>query len=127
MKSRCRWLTLPVAALPLLVLAACAGPPGGSSAPPGPGSRGVILSSRQVMLQIAGAENGVLGVLSAPRGAGMALAPASELIVRQDDGRVISVMEPVPNGFRPGERVRIQRGIETRIFPQKGNSQEAVH
>ena len=125
MKSRQWGLKLPAAVLPLLALAACAtgqaqtGRVAAASSPPDPAARGVILSSRQVMLQIAGAGNGVLGVLSAPRGAGMTLAPASELIVRQDDGRVISVMEPVPNDFRSGERVRIQRGLETTLRPLK--------
>lgn len=120
MKSCPVWLALPVTAMPLLVLTACAGyPAAGKTAAftPDPASRGVIVSTRHVMLQIAGAQNGVLGALGAPRGAGFAMAPATEVLVRQDNGHVMSVMEPVPNNFRPGERVGIQRGIETTLHP----------
>lgn len=109
--------TLPL----LLALVGCAtGHASSAMAPPTihhPSARGIILSARQVILQIAGGENGVLGALGAPATEGMAMAPAMEFIVRQDDGRVISVIEPVPNAFRPGEHVRIVRGLDTRLRP----------
>jgi outer membrane lipoprotein SlyB len=107
--------------LTLLALAGCATGHASSAmiAPPlpNPASQGVILSARQVILQIAGGDNGVLGALGAPQSEGMDMAPATEFIVRQNNGRVISVLEPVPNNFRPGERVRIVRGIHTRLQP----------
>lgn len=81
------------------------------------GPIGTIISSRQVMLQIAGAEGGVLGALSAPESDGEALAPATEFIVREGSGRIMSVMEPQPTSLRVGERVRILRGIDTRLEP----------
>jgi outer membrane lipoprotein SlyB len=124
MKSGIVWIIMPVLALPLLSMTGCATGHAsiGRTAPlsgarSSPSSRGVILSARQVMLQIAGGENGVLGALGAPASEGMAMAPAAEFIVRQDDGRVISVIEPVPNGFHPGQHVRIERGIHTRLRP----------
>jgi outer membrane lipoprotein SlyB len=115
---------LPLMIVPLLALTGCtaghAGTGGGaavSSASLDPDSRGVILSARGVILQIAGGENGVLGALGAPASEGFAMAPATEFIVRQDNGRVISVIEPVPNRFHPGQHVRIERGIHTRLRP----------
>lgn len=78
---------------------------------------GTIMSSRQVILQIAGANGGVLGALGAPESAGEALAPATEFIVREAGGRIISVMQPQPTSLHPGEQVRILRGIDTRLAP----------
>lgn len=125
MNHRNLWPIMPFIALPLLSLAGCAAGHAGTkrvAAAPSDmasssGAEGVILSARQVMLQIAGGENGVLGALGAPAREGMAMAPATEFIVRQNDGRVISVIEPVPNRFRPGQHVRIERGIQTRLRP----------
>ncbi len=114
------WLIMPLIALPLFGLTGCAGHASSEQAaiaPSVPADRGVILSARQVIVQIGGGENGVLGALGSPASQGMAMAPATEFILRQDDGRVISVIEPVPNQFRVGQRVRIQKGIETRLRP----------
>ncbi|MDD2862518.1 MAG: hypothetical protein PHI71_15840, partial [Acidiphilium sp.] len=77
---------------------------------------GTIVSSRTVMLQIGGAEGGVLGALGAPASAGETLAPATEFIVRETDGRVISVMQPQPTSLHPGERVAIVSGVTTRLM-----------
>lgn len=107
--------------LPLLALGGCAiGHASTAMTAPGianPAAQGVILSARHVILQIAGGQNGVLGALGAPQSEGMAMAPATEFIIRQDNGRIVSVLQPVPNDFRPGERVRIIRGVETRLRP----------
>jgi outer membrane lipoprotein SlyB len=127
MKSRFLWLMIPLMGVPLLSVTGCAaGHASGIAAAPAasasPASRraaarGVILSARQVILQVAGGENGVLGALGAPASEGFDMAPATEFIVRQDNGKVISVIEPVPNRFRPGQHVRIQHGVQTRLRP----------
>ena len=121
MKSCSLWLMIPVISLPLLSMTGCAAghasTSGIAAAPRGLAEQGVILSARQVILQVAGGENGVLGALGAPASEGFDMAPATEFIVRQDNGKVISVIEPVPNQFRPGQLVRIQHGVQTRLLP----------
>ena len=124
MKSRSLWLMIPVISLPLLSMTGCAaghastgGIAAARPAPRGLAGQGVILSARQVILQVAGGENGVLGALGAPASEGFDMAPATEFIVRQDNGKVISVIEPVPNQFLPGQHVRIQHGVQTRLRP----------
>ncbi|MBW4036131.1 MAG: hypothetical protein HIU90_11720 [Proteobacteria bacterium] len=109
-----------LAALALLTgLSACATRPNAvpMAAAPATMLTGTILSSRLVMLQIAGAEGGVLGALGAPASAGETLAPATEFIVRETGGTIISVMQPQPTSLRPGERVEILRGLTTRLAP----------
>ncbi len=103
-------------------LSACAGPPRAAPvvAMTVGNPTGTIVSSRQVMLQIGGAEGGVLGALGAPASAGETLAPATEFIVREAGGAIISVMQPEPTALRPGERVVILRGVTTRLAPLAG-------
>jgi outer membrane lipoprotein SlyB len=105
-----------VALLTVSVLGGCATPrPGPVAAAPGATRTGTIVSARTVMLQIGGAEGGVLGALGAPASAGETLAPATEFIVRETDGRVISVMQPQPTALHPGEAVAIVSGVTTRL------------
>jgi hypothetical protein len=103
----------------LTALSACATHPSAAPMASAPSTMltGTILSSRLVMLQIAGAEGGVLGALGAPASAGETLAPATEFIVRETSGTIISVMQPQPTGLRSGERVEILRGVTTRLAP----------
>jgi hypothetical protein len=111
------WL-LVIGVASLVALTGCAAPrPIAAMAAPTSMRTGVIVSSRQVMLQIGGAEGGVLGALGAPASAGETLAPATEFIVRQANGRVISVMQPQPTDLHPGEAVEIIRGVTTRLAP----------
>ena len=103
----------------VLALGGCATPP-----PPPvaidtgvPALTGTIMSVRPVMQRVAGAEDGVLGALGAPAGAGDSVAPATEFIVRETSGRIISVIQPAPSPLRRGEAVRILRGDITRLAP----------
>lgn len=115
--SRIRRARTPVLLL-AVALSACAAPRPAPTPPiPVAGLTGTILSSREVVLQIAGAEGGVLGALGAPESAGETLAPATEFIVREAGGTIISVMQPEPTSLRPGDKVRILRGITTRLAP----------
>jgi outer membrane lipoprotein SlyB len=108
----------------LIALSACATHPSAAPMASAPSTMltGTILSSRLVMLQIAGAEGGVLGALGAPASAGETLAPATEFIVRETGGTIISVMQPQPTSLRPGERVEILRGLTTRLAPLPANA-----
>ena len=42
-------------------------------------------------------------------------APAMEFIIRENDGRTISVVQTDADGFQPGERVTLTGGARTRI------------
>lgn len=109
-----------IAAAAMLALAGCAtprSPVAAHAVASRPVETGVIVSAREVMLQIAGAEGGVLGALGAPASAGETLAPAMEFIVREPGGKVVSVMQPEPTALHVGERVRVLRGVETRLAP----------
>ncbi|MCF3947474.1 hypothetical protein AiwAL_11420 [Acidiphilium sp. AL] len=100
-------------------LAGCAATPPPAAVTDGrlPALTGTIVSARPVMLQVAGAEGGVLGALGAPRDADETLAPAIEFIVREAGGRIVSVIQPAPTVLHPGETVRILRGTVTRLAP----------
>lgn len=110
---------LGLAGLELAGLGGCAAPPPPvvAVAPGAPVLTGRIVSERPVVLRVAGAEGGVLGALGAPRGADGRLAPAIEFIVREADGRIVSVIQPAPTALHPGEAVRILRGGVTRLAP----------
>lgn len=41
--------------------------------------------------------------------------PATEFIIREDDGETVSVVQASGARLKPGERVRIIRGSETRL------------
>jgi outer membrane lipoprotein SlyB len=101
----------------LAALGGCAATPNAAPLVRAPAMTGTILSSRQVMLQIGGAEGGVLGALGAPATAGETLAPATEFIVRESGGTIVSVMQPQPTRLQPGEQVEILRGVTTRLAP----------
>lgn len=93
----------------LLAVAACAGPRPRPVAvsPPANVSYGTILVARQA--------EAAPGVLAALGEAGAADDPAVEFIVREDDGQVVSVVQPGGSRLAPGERVMIVHGAETRI------------
>ena len=101
--------TLPFFAF-LLILDGCAGEhprPAADSIPPANVIYGTILVARQ-----AEAAPGVLAALGVAPGADN---PATEFIVREDDGQVISVVEPGGSRLMPGERVMIRQGPETSL------------
>jgi outer membrane lipoprotein SlyB len=102
--------TIPICTA-LLVLAGCAAPrprPAAILAPANANvSYGTILVARR-----AEAAPGVLAAVGEVPGAD---DPAMEFIVREDDGQVVSVVEPGGSGLSPGERVEIVHGAETRL------------
>lgn len=101
-----------------LGLAGCAGRPAMRAAiPAGTALTGVIVSIRPVARPVAGAETGVLDALGAPSGAGAPFAPATEVIVREPDGSIVSILQRDPASLHEGERVRILQGVETRLVP----------
>lgn len=93
----------------LLVLAGCAAPRPKpvAVATPGNVSYGTILVVRR-----AEAAPGVLAAIGEVPGAD---DPAIEFIVREDDGQVVSVVEPGGSRLTPGERVMIVHGAVTRL------------
>ncbi|HUC18905.1 MAG TPA: hypothetical protein VMA37_14590 [Acetobacteraceae bacterium] len=94
----------------LLILGGCASSRPRSAAdsvPPANVIYGTILVARR-----AEAAPGVLAALGAAPGADN---PATEFIVREDNGQVISVVEPGGSGLMPGERVMIHQGPETTL------------
>ncbi|MDD2878505.1 MAG: hypothetical protein PHZ23_14900 [Acidiphilium sp.] len=104
--------------LAIATLAGCAAPRAAPVAVVQPAAlTGTIVSARQVILPLGGAEGSVLGALGAPENAGATLAPATEFIVREADGAVISVVQPQPTGLHPGDQVHILRGVYTRLAP----------
>lgn len=107
----------------LLGLAACTGanpaavaPAAVSRAPVRPAA-GVIVSARPVAAARAGGvEGSILGAVGAPA-AGGAGAAACEFIVREDDGRTLSVVQAPAAGLQPGRRVVVSAGVRTRLMP----------
>ncbi len=87
----------------------------------GPVSHGVVVAVRP-MTEAPGAVRGrilgAVGVVAAERVGVASPAPREavvEIIVRQDDGRAISVMQANTDGIRAGERVLLTRGAGTRV------------
>ena len=95
----------------LLLLAGCAASrpkPVALTAPANANvSYGTILVARR-----AEAAPGILAAVGEVPGAD---DPVMEFIVREDDGQVVSVVEPGGSGLAPGERVMIVHGAETRL------------
>jgi hypothetical protein len=93
----------------LLILAGCAAsrPKPVAVRAPDDAGHGTILVVRQ-----AEAAPGVLAAVGEVPGAD---DPAMEFIVREDDGHVVSVVEPGGSRLAPGERVLILHGAETRL------------
>lgn len=85
--------------------------------------RGVIVAVRPVTFPQAAAPDpqrpdprrNVLALLSAaPPATGRM---ADEFIVREDGGRILSIVQPPMPGLQPGRPVTVQRGARTRILP----------
>ncbi len=93
----------------LLTVIGCAGPRPKPvvAVTPANVSYGTILVARQ-----AEAAPGVLAALGQAAGAD---DPAVEFIVREDDGQVVSVVQPGGSRLTPGERVMIVHGAATRL------------
>jgi hypothetical protein len=94
----------------LLILGGCAAEPPrptADSVPPPNVIYGTILVARQ-----AEAAPGILAALGTVPGTDN---PATEFIIREDDGQVISVVEPGGSRLMPGERVMVRQGPETTL------------
>jgi outer membrane lipoprotein SlyB len=76
-------------------------------------SPGVIVSVRPVTAAPADTRRSILGAMGAaaaePRGS------MAEIIVREDDGRTVSLMQTGAGNFRAGERILLTRGAGARI------------
>lgn len=116
--------TLLLAALPLVLLAACAGPAPEVAAPAAPvvasapallPASGVIVARRPV----AATSPRVLAAIgrkdAARAGAPAAEFPATEFIVRTEGGRTFSVVQPDEPGLRPGRHVRLAGAQQARL------------
>lgn len=105
-----------------VILGSCAKPSGRIA-----GAQGVVLAIRPVPEAEAAATRAVLAALdagrqeSAPLGAAR---PAAEVLVRDSDGGVISIVEPAAERFRPGESVTIIKGKRPRLV--RAGSGQAV-
>ncbi len=108
----------------LLGVSACA--PGTTTAPPpaairgaAPGIYGVVVSCRPIGAASSGGVRGaILGAIGGPAsgGAGQGAAvPDVELIVREDDGQTLSVVQTNAAGLRPGERVVLSMSPRARL------------
>jgi outer membrane lipoprotein SlyB len=78
---------------------------------------GVIASLRPVARPIGGPGASILAAVGMGGAAGaQAAVPAeTEFVIRADDGRTLSVMQPNDQDFHAGERVALSRGARTRI------------
>ncbi len=110
-----------------LLLAGCAphaGPVADTShqVPLGGVEYGVIASLRPVAVPVDPAERRILAAigmgpaLNRDRAANQAPPPSEmEFIIRADDGRTLSVMQPNDQDFHAGERVALSPGPRTRV------------
>jgi outer membrane lipoprotein SlyB len=98
-----------------LAVAGCAAPP-----PPPPPASGVAHGTILAMRPVAGLPFGevsqVMAGLAGPLG--LKTTPTlCEYIVRADDGRLMSVVQPPAPTLTPGLEVAIIRGSQTRLQP----------
>lgn len=95
-------------------LAGCAAPrasPGAIARPaPDPGARGVAARG-EVLIVRAGAPRPASRLVLARLGrAAPAEARAAEIVIRADDGRILSIVQDAEAGLRPGQRVAVLSG-----------------
>lgn len=95
----------------LLILAGCAAPRPKPVAVLAP-ANGNVGYGTILVVRRAEAAPGILAAIGEVPGAD---DPAMEFIVREDDGQVVSVVEPGGSKLTPGERVLILHGAETRL------------
>ncbi|GAB0116442.1 hypothetical protein [Acidisoma sp. 7E03] len=115
-----RYRALPgVAALGLLagLLGGCAGTPAPQAVAPlastGAGMGGTVAAVRPVPTAAAGTEGQLLAALGQAQ---TVSAPAqSEVLVRTDDGQVLSVLVPAAEEVAPGARVVVLPGAPLRL------------
>ena len=91
-----------------------------STTPPAPVAhtdnlvRGVIVSMRPIPVS-AGAQATILAAFGSPTT--IAPTPATEFIIRADNGATISVVQGNGEKFQPGERIGLAPGDRTRVIP----------
>lgn len=103
----------------LFLLAGCApqhpAPLAAAPAPVAPGRLGVIVAERALRPDAAGMRSTILATLGDAQVRPVAAVPEVEFIVREDDGQTLSVVQDNPQQLRPGERVAVSGGAQTRL------------
>lgn len=81
------------------------------------GAAGSLIGNNNVTANIIGATAGALagGLLGNTVERSMSSGTAVEFIIRQDNGRTISVVQTNEENLRPGDRVMLSFGASTRI------------
>jgi len=81
------------------------------------GAAGSLIGRNDVTANIIGAVAGAVagGLAGNAIEKGVSSGTAVEFIIREDDGRTISVVQTNEDNFRPGERVIITSGARTRL------------
>jgi len=105
-----------------VVLSSCAAPGKPVTSAAATPMAGTILAVRPVtgridITRIAASGLGATGAQAAPAGD----AKAAEFIVRQDDGRVISIVQQNDGHFASGDRIEVLRDPQTRIARASGD------
>lgn len=86
--------------------------------PSSAGTRGTIVAMRAV----PGTAPQPVQLLFDRLGAVVPLRGVTEFIVRTDAGDTVAVVQPATAGLHPGDRVDIERGLQTRIDPVTGST-----
>jgi len=124
MSRSMRRTQLASALVALLDLAGCARAPApvanapAPSLPQGVVEYGVIASLRPVVRPISGPGASILAAvgMGGTAGAQAAVPNETEFVIRVDNGRTLSVMQPNDQNFHAGEHVVLSRGTRTRIL-----------
>ena len=101
-------------------LAGCAAPSAspGAIAAPDPGAPGVAARG-EVLIVRAGAPRPASRLVLARLGrAAPAEARVAEIVIRADDGRILSIVQDAEAGLRPGQRVTVLSGKIPRAVPE---------
>ncbi len=81
------------------------------------GAAGSYIGGRDPRANILGAVAGAIigGVAGTAAEGALSSGTAVEFVIREDDGRTITVVQTNEDNFQPGERVVLSRGARTRI------------
>jgi outer membrane lipoprotein SlyB len=81
------------------------------------GAAGSYIGGRDARANILGAVAGAIigGVAGTVAEGSLSSGSAIEFVIREDDGRTITVVQSNEDHFQPGERVVLSRGARTRI------------
>ena len=81
------------------------------------GAAGSYIGGRDPRANILGAVAGAIvgGVAGSAAEGSLSQGTAVEFVIREDNGRTITVVQTNEDNFQPGERVVLSRGARTRI------------